>query len=70
MLRHPEKEIHFVICENCFWCASYLSASAAEQCPLCAESRIEAIPISSNEEFTFNHEPKAGLVLNFAVRSE
>jgi hypothetical protein len=38
----------FVICRNCFWCASLLSAKyfMSENCPNCSLDMLEAIPIA------------------------
>jgi hypothetical protein len=53
-------EIHFAICNSCFWCASYISTNAFEKsiyvsarCPDCLEGNIESIPIDQNEVYTF-----------------
>jgi hypothetical protein len=49
-------DIHFAICNSCFWCASYISTNALEKslyvsakCPDCLEGSIESIPIYQNE---------------------
>jgi hypothetical protein len=56
--------IHLVICEKCFWCASFLSgALAVEQCPSCANRQVEAIPIGLDDELKFDCARKDGLLL-------
>jgi hypothetical protein len=52
--------IHFAICNSCFWCASYISTNALEKsyyastkCPDCLEGNIESIPIHPSEGYTF-----------------
>jgi hypothetical protein len=53
-------DIHFAICNSCFWCASYISINTLERsfyvsamCPDCHEGNIESIPINQNEIYTF-----------------
>jgi hypothetical protein len=52
-------DIHFAICNSCFWCASYISANALDKsyyvltkCPDCLEGKIESIPIDQNERIS------------------
>jgi hypothetical protein len=58
--------INFLICRLCFWCA-YLNGSykAAEKCPMCDNNNIEAIPVSDQEAFEFEHSQLRGVTLNF-----
>jgi hypothetical protein len=67
-----EKEIHFLICESCFWCASRLSriedeAISITKCPCCSNNRVESIPISYDEVYKFNYDPKDGVILKFSA---
>lgn len=49
------KQINFMLCESCFWCASSLSSSsslhdlsnddAVSKCPICNENTLKLIPI-------------------------
>jgi hypothetical protein len=50
------KQIDFMLCESCFWCASSLSSSslndlsnddAVSKCPICKEHTLKLIPISN-----------------------
>jgi hypothetical protein len=49
--RWPINHIHFVICNSCFWCASYFSidnmdtSSQVLRCHLCNSPNTELIPI-------------------------
>jgi hypothetical protein len=42
------KRIHFLLCESCFWCASYISSKSVSvaKCPNCYNNKIEWMPIS------------------------
>ena len=43
------KKIDFLLCNSCFWCASYLNSRTSfivVQCPMCQENAVEWIPIS------------------------
>jgi hypothetical protein len=49
------KQIDFMLCESCFWCASSLSSSSSlhdlsnddtvSNCPICNENTLKLIPI-------------------------
>jgi hypothetical protein len=80
MLKNPENPVialekqqqkqylRFMICGNCFWCATYLFNFPLDKCPVCAANRIEGIPLSDNEEYSLSNNPKTGLILNFALK--
>ena len=67
----------FVLCERCYWCATYLDTNRllkeegvdddnSEVCPRCDSiDCISSLPILSNESFTFNYTVKRGIVLGF-----
>jgi hypothetical protein len=71
------KQIDFLLCHSCFWCASSLSshmlrtAAAAKgsaslaKCPSCVEGNIESIPVSENEEYKFDYDIKRGVTMEF-----
>ena len=42
------KQIHFLLCESCFWCASCLNVGkrTVTNCPSCIDVRLESMPIS------------------------
>ena len=66
------KEIHFVICQSCFWCASRLNsiedeAISTSKCPSCSNNRVESIPISYDEVYKFDYDPKHGVILKFSA---
>jgi hypothetical protein len=49
-------DIHFAICDSCFWCASYIPTNVLytnsyipAKCPDCPQGNIESIPIVQNE---------------------
>lgn len=58
-------EIRFFICDNCFWCASYLNPRLLAECPSCGGKTIENMPVSSNERYTFDYNQQDGVVLGF-----
>ena len=59
--------VHFVICKECFWCASLLGISSLDTCPSCFEKAVEFLPISNNERYNFSYDADAGVVLEFSV---
>lgn len=48
-------DIHFAICDSCFWCASFISTNTFDtsytptKCPDCHEGNVESIALAQNE---------------------
>ena len=67
----PINKIHFVICNSCYWCASYFSidyldsSSQVLRCHVCNSHNTELIPISSNESFRIKYNITRGMELEF-----
>ena len=61
-------KINFLICGSCFWCASFFNVyrEVVSKCPSCNSSGVESMPISHDEVYTFNHDPKRGVSLEFS----
>lgn len=57
--------VRFLICGDCFWCASYLDPRSVGECPTCGSRMIEDMPVSANERYTFDQSPRGGVVLGF-----
>ena len=51
-------DAQFLICNSCFWCASYLSHDphCVENCAAYRSDRMEVIPISQKEAYKVNME--------------
>ena len=74
--RRISEEISFIICQSCFWCASYINTITAftarrrgdappTKCPICIEGNIESMSINKNEVYKFEYDAKHGVVLEF-----
>ena len=75
--RRISEEISFLICQSCFWCASYIGTMTAftarrrrgpsppSNCPICIEGNIELTSINKNEVYKFDYDTKRGVVLEF-----
>jgi hypothetical protein len=66
----PVNHIHFVICNSCYWCASYFSidnikTSQVLRCHLCNSYNTELIPILSNESFRIDYNVTRGMEMEF-----
>jgi hypothetical protein len=67
----PIDRIYFVICNSCYWCASYFSidnldsSSQVLSCHLCNSHNTELIPISSNESFRIDYSMTRGMEIEF-----
>jgi hypothetical protein len=64
-------EIQFLLCQSCFWCASYFNYSeVVTRCPTCDSNNIESLPISNSEFYKFSHDRNRGVTLEFADNRE
>jgi hypothetical protein len=63
--------IYFVICNSCYWCASYFgiddleSSSQVLSCHVCNSHNTELIPISTNESFRIDYNVTRGMEMEF-----
>ena len=71
-----KKQVEFLICPSCFWCASCLSSqmfrtvaakgsASLAKCPLCIDGNIESVPVAENEEYKFDYDIKRGVTMEF-----
>lgn len=66
------KEAIFVLCDNCFWAATFIDKSRLDiiekGCIVCDESLVSSFPILDNESFTFDLTERRGVELKFGAR--
>jgi hypothetical protein len=63
------KKIHFLLCNSCFWCASYLNlriSFGVIECPSCKENTVERMSLSANDVYLFDYNRVTGVILEFA----
>jgi hypothetical protein len=65
----------FILCDTCRWCATYFDKTRIPMgniCPQCSANNNEltSFPIMSNESFTFDHNDKHGVELEFKPRQK
>jgi hypothetical protein len=60
-------ERNFLICNSCFWCASFLNNlhDFGDICPSCKNDNIESMPISFDETYKFDYDARSGVILEF-----
>jgi len=66
-------KIYFLICQSCFWCASYIytqyylrnTEKIITKYPSCNADNIESIPIAENEKYRFKHDTRRGITMMF-----
>jgi hypothetical protein len=71
----PIKKVYFVICNSCYWCASYFeiddleslygSSSHVLDCPICSSHNTELMPIATDESFRIEYSLTRGMELEF-----
>jgi hypothetical protein len=56
------RQIHFLLCGSCFWCASYLSSKSVSvaKCPICYSNKIQWMPISKVDLDKLTHSTEEG----------
>lgn len=61
-----QQERLFVICDNCFWVASAVSARYFDPvtCPMC-DKPLSSLPISNGERYDYNCTENRGVELDF-----
>ena len=72
--QHTDK-IYFVICNSCYWCASYFdidnlgsmsrSSSHILDCHCCNSHNTELMPISTDESFRIKYSVTRGMEIEF-----
>ena len=59
----------FMLCETCYWCATYLDKTrVVDKCPMCSSAVLSSFPIMPDESFVFSHDEKRGVELDFTRR--
>jgi hypothetical protein len=53
----------FILCDICYWCATYFDKTRNVN-----NDELTSFPIMSSESFTFDHNPKRGVELEFRPR--
>jgi hypothetical protein len=71
----PIDKVYFVICNSCYWCASYFeiddleslhgSSSHVLDCPICNSHNTELMPIATDESFRIECSLTRGMELEF-----
>jgi hypothetical protein len=71
----PINKIYFVICNSCYWCASYFgiddlesisgSSSRVLDCHICNSHNTELMPISNDESFRIGYSQTKGMEMEF-----
>jgi hypothetical protein len=71
----PIDKIYFVICNSCYWCASYFGVDNSESpsgssshvldCHVCNSHNTELMPISNDESFRIEYSLTRGMELEF-----
>jgi hypothetical protein len=63
------KETIFILCETCYWSATYFGKfmlPAEERCPISKQIGLSSFPILPNQSFIFNYSQKRGVELEFS----
>ena len=58
------RSVSMMLCNSCYWCATALSEIEDYRCPTCANA-VEFVPLNNGEMFTYDHDTKKGVILEF-----
>ena len=71
----PIDKIYFVICNSCYWCATYFgiddleslsgSSSRVLDCHICNSQNTELMPIATDESFRIEYSQTRGMEIEF-----
>jgi hypothetical protein len=71
----PIDKIYFVICNSCYWCATYFgiddleslsgSSSRVLNCPICNSHNTELMPIATDKSFRIEYSLTRGMEIEF-----
>jgi hypothetical protein len=74
-IENNENKIYFVICNSCYWCATYFgndnleylstSSSHVLECHACKSHNTELMPISTDESFRISYSVTGGIEIEF-----
>lgn len=70
-IKQPVNHIYFVICNSCYWCATYFgtddleSSSHVLNCHACNSHDTELIPIGTDESFRIEYGHARGMEIEF-----
>jgi hypothetical protein len=61
----------FALCEPCFWSATILRSGErnvhiTSSCPVCSSDNISVIPLTRDDVYELDVEPKSGLEIEFS----
>jgi hypothetical protein len=61
---------HFLLCESCLWCATYLlnyGDVTIINCPICDNPKVESLPIANNEVYKIDYNSLNGFTFEFGI---
>lgn len=61
------KQRLFIICDDCFWCASAINIRMhnIDACPQCGKKAVSSLPLCIDEAYRYNYTQTRGVELEF-----
>jgi hypothetical protein len=52
-----DKQVDFLLCPSCFWCASYFNFGELSiiRCPMCHNNHMEQVPVSTQWDQSYTY---------------
>jgi hypothetical protein len=57
----------FVLCESCYWTATFFTKIESYECPVCQSKDIALIPLNLDEKDYYKYEQKRDLQIKFSL---
>lgn len=63
-------QMHLVLCQTCYWCATFLNINKTLifKCACCSSIKLDSIPVSDNEICKFRYDPARGVRMGLYAR--
>ena len=71
-IKQTVNPIYFVICNSCYWCASYFGTAISQMliCHQCSSPNTEFIPIATDESFRIEYDHTRGMEIESCKNSK
>lgn len=72
-IERRSSQVYFVMCNSCYWCATYFGidtpSSLPPACHSCNSHNTELMPILNDESFSIEYNPIRGVEIKFFRRN-
>ena len=63
-------QVQLILCNCCYWSASFLYCDVIIMCPVCGSTSIDSIQVSPDETYRTNYSSLRGFTVEFTTLKE